>query len=124
MSRLPLTRSSSGILAGVCKGLAKRFDIDVLLARVLFLGSVLFLGFGLGIYILLAFSLPKDDAVSTAYEPRLMGVCSRLSLRFDLDVGLVRFLMLLLFFSSLGTTLFFYIILYFVLPQRDEMDQR
>ncbi len=114
-------RSSSGILAGVCKGMAQRFQMDVMLARILFIGSVLFFGTGIGIYIILALSLPREDQLAQAYDSRIMGVCARLALRFDLDVGIVRAVSFLLFFTSLGSTLLFYIILYFVLPQRNEL---
>lgn len=116
-----ITRSSSGILAGVCKGLAKRFEIDVMLARIIFVASVIFFGVGVCFYIILAVSLPREDQLDRAYESRVMGVCARFALRFDLPVGMVRTLALIIFLSSLGSTLLFYIVLYFVLPQKNEL---
>ncbi|MEK6555582.1 MAG: PspC domain-containing protein [Bdellovibrionota bacterium] len=115
------TRSSTGILAGVCKGLAERFQIDVMLVRILFIASVIFFGVGICFYILLAVSFPRQDQLDRAYDTRIMGVCARLALRFDFDIGLVRLLTLIVFLSSLGSTLLFYVILYFVLPTRNEL---
>jgi len=122
-NEIRFTRSSTGILAGVCKGLAQRFQIDLMLARILFIGSVIFFGVGIGFYIILALCLPREDQLAQAYDTRIMGVSARLALRFDLDVGLVRTLSLILFLTSLGSTILFYVILYFVLPSREELEK-
>lgn len=113
----PWVRSSQGVLAGVCQGLAQRFDVDVMLVRLAWLFSVLFFGAGLGLYILVALSLPREDKLAEAYESRILGVCSRFSRRFDLDVGLTRLLFLLLLVFSGGTGLLIYFILYLILPK-------
>lgn len=116
----PWTRSSTGILAGVCKGLAQRFDLDVLIVRLGLVLAVLFFGTGGLAYIIAALSLPREDKLENAYESRILGVCARFATRFDLDVGLTRmgFLTLLLF--SCGTMIAVYLILYFILPSREE----
>jgi phage shock protein C len=114
------TRSSSGILAGVCKGIATRFELDVLLVRLALIFCVLCLGTGILAYIILALSLPREDRLNDAFNPRLLGVCARFATRFDLDVGLVRAGFLTLLFLSLGSFFFLYLILWFVLPSREE----
>ena len=117
------TRSSTGILAGVCKGLAHKLSLDVMLVRLVFIFSVIFFGFGLGLYIILAFSFPREDMMAQAYDNRIFGVCSRLALRFHLDVGLVRALFLFLFFAGIGSPFLIYLILYFVLPSKSELQK-
>lgn len=114
------TRSSSGILAGVCKGLAERFDVDVLLIRFALIVSVLVFGTGVLAYIILALSLPREDRFATAYDSRIMGVCSRFAKRFDLDVGLVRAGFLTLLFCTGGTIFLVYVIMWFILPTKEE----
>lgn len=120
---LKWARSSAGVLAGVCKGLAMRFGVDVILIRIAFIVSVLFFGFGICFYFILALSLPREDRLAQAYERRFVGVCSRFALRFQFEPGVVRFFCLLLFFSSLGATILFYFLLYFVLPTQKELQK-
>jgi len=112
-------RGTEGILAGVCKGLAERFQVDVMLVRLFWLFSVLFFGVGLGLYFVLAVSLPRQDRVAAALEDKLMGVAARFALRFDLDVGLVRTAFLLLLFFTGGTFFLAYLIMYVVLPKKN-----
>lgn len=111
------SRSVDGILAGVCKGLAERFHVDVMLVRLAWIFSVLFFGAGLGAYIVLAIGLPREDRLHEALQPRIFGVCARFAQRFDLDVGLTRVGFLTLLFLTGGTVFFIYLILYFVLPK-------
>lgn len=108
-------KSRDGALLGVCKGLAKSLEIPVGLFRVLWLLSILFMGIGLGLYILLAVCLPYEDRTESAMEPMFLGVCAAVSERMQLEVGITRLLALILFFMSLGATIVGYIILYFVL---------
>jgi phage shock protein PspC (stress-responsive transcriptional regulator) len=113
----PWTRSMNGILAGVCQGLAERFTVDVMLVRLAWLFSVLFFGAGLGLYFILAVSLPRFDKVQKSSEAKLLGVCTRFAARFDLDVGLTRVGFCLLLFLSGGTFFFVYLLLLFILPK-------
>lgn len=46
---------------GVCGGIAEYFDVDAFIVRMLFVFSVLVLGFGLVVYIVLAMILPKKN---------------------------------------------------------------
>lgn len=113
-------RSSTGILGGVCKGLARRFDVDVLWVRLAFLIGFLFFGTGCGIYLLLLVSFPREDRIDKAYDSRILGVCSRLAIRFQFDVGITRACAILLLFATFGATFALYVILYFILPTREE----
>ncbi|EHY9333637.1 PspC domain-containing protein [Listeria innocua] len=51
--------SSQKIFAGVCGGLAEYFGIEVTIIRLIWAGSVLFLGTGILLYILAAIIMPK-----------------------------------------------------------------
>lgn len=114
------TRSSTGILGGVCKAFAQRFDIDVLWVRLGFLVAVLFFGTGCGLYLLLLVSLPREDRVERAYEPRILGVCARLALKLKTDVGLTRAVSFVFLFATFGATFLLYLVLYFILPTTEE----
>lgn len=121
-SEAVLYRSDQGIFLGVCKGLSERFDIDVVLVRIAFLFSVLFLGVSLLLYFLIAVCIPRKSKIAEAKKPKLLGVCSRFARRFDMDPGLVRLLFLSLLFFSGGSILLGYLLLYFILPSHNEMD--
>lgn len=118
--RSPFTRSSTGILGGVCKGLAQRFDVDVLWMRLGFLIAFLFFGTGCGVYLLLLVSLPREDRLDWAHSPRIFGVCARLAQRLQFDVGIVRAVALLFLFLTFGATFVLYCALFFLLPAQQE----
>ena len=111
-------RSKDGALFGVCKGLAKTLDIPVGIFRIIWILSVLFFGAGLGLYLILAISLPREDKIVEALDPRLLGVCCKIALRTDVEVGVVRFLTICLSLMSLGATVVGYVVLYFVLEDK------
>jgi phage shock protein PspC (stress-responsive transcriptional regulator) len=117
----PWTRSANGVLAGVCVAMSQRFQVDVMLIRLALLFAILIYGVGLGLYILAAIGLPREDKLQAAQEPRVFGVCVRFAQRFDLDLGLTRVGALLLLFCSMGVALPAYIVLYFVLPKPAEI---
>ncbi len=110
-------RARDGVIAGVCKGVARNLDIPVGVLRLVWLVGVLFFGAGLWLYIMLAISLPREDRVVQALNPMLLGVCSRIALRTHIEIGVVRFLTISLAFLSFGATVVGYIVLYFVLDQ-------
>ncbi len=107
-------RGQNGWVAGVCAGLAKSLGIETWIVRIMWLVSVLFLGLGLFVYFGLMFSLPLENQVPQAYQPKVLGVCNELSQRFHVEIGIVRFLALVLAVSSLGLTVVGYLILYLV----------
>lgn len=111
-------RSKDGVFFGVCKGMAQALEIPVGLFRLLWLASVLFFGVGLGLYILLAASLPREDKLVESLEPKFLGVCAKISKRTLVEVGLVRFLAICLALLSMGATVVGYIVLYFVLDNQ------
>lgn len=120
MENLKWVRSQNGAFFGVCKGLAESLDISVGFLRLLWLVSILFAGFGLGVYFILALSLPRKDRLSEAYKGRILGVCAHFAQKSNIEVGLVRFIALILFFASAGLTLFAYVVAYMMLPEEDQ----
>ncbi len=114
----PWTRSKGGWIAGVCQAMAERFDINVSALRLIWVLSILFMGFGFIFYVICAVCLPVEDKVAESRKPKLMGVCLRLSERIDIDLGLLRVLAVVLAIGSVGTSLLAYIIIHFILtPQ-------
>lgn len=111
--RIRFTRSSKGVLGGVCRGFADHFQMDKTLVRLLWLGSIFFFGFGFCTYLLFWISIPREDGLDRAFEPRLLGVCSRLSQKMKWEIGLVRAAAILIAVGSLGFAILAYFILYF-----------
>jgi len=120
LDTLKWVRSRDGWIAGVCQGLGERFGVSPLLIRIGWLVSVLAFGTGLLIYILLALSLPLEDEIDQAYESKFLGVCANLAERSGMEVGIVRFLTLLVGLGSLGLTMIAYFVLYLVLDDKTE----
>ncbi len=112
------TRAQDGMLFGVCKGLARIFEMPVGVVRLIWVLSILFFGAGIWLYLMLAVSLPREDKTIQALDAWILGVCSKISLRTNLEVGVVRFLALCLALLSLGASVVGYIVLYFVLDQK------
>lgn len=111
-------RAKDGAIFGVCKGLARTLDIPVGIFRLFWLISILFLGAGLGLYLLLAICLPREDKQAEALDARILGVCAKIAVRTEMEVGIVRFLAVCIMFMSLGATLVGYIVLYFILDDK------
>ena len=110
------TRSSDGWLAGVCQGLGERFDMSPGVIRLMWFMSILFFGVGLFFYFICAFCLPVEGHEEDALKPKILGVCYRLSQKMDVDVGLLRIIAILIAVGSLGTTIFAYIVMHFLIP--------
>ncbi len=106
-----------GMIAGVAKGLADSFGLEPWLVRTLWVASVLLLGTGLLVYVVLAFTLPRRDRYEEALEKKMvLGVCGRITRRTDVEIGVVRSLAVALAFLSLGATVVGYLVLYFLMP--------
>ncbi len=119
LPRTPTTRwvrSTRGIIAGVCEGIARRLGVETWIVRFLLVMAILFCGTGLLAYVILAICLPREDRVTQAYQPMILGVCSRISRRTDVEVGVVRTATVLLAFVTLGAVIVGYVVLYFVMP--------
>jgi phage shock protein C len=108
-------RAKDGAIFGVCKGLARTLDIPVGIFRILWICSILFFGAGIGLYLILAISLPREDKQVEALDPWLLGVCAKVAQRTDIEVGVARFLAISLALLSMGATVVGYVVLYFVL---------
>lgn len=115
---LKWTRSADGAIFGVCKGVARTLDLPVGVLRLIWIASILMFGAGLWLYLALAIALPREDKIEKAKGSMILGVCSKISKRVDLEIGVVRFLAICLTFIGLGTTLIGYIVLYFVLDDK------
>lgn len=116
-----LTRSTSdAVIAGVCGGLAKKFSMESWIVRVGLALSIVFFGFGVLVYIILAFSLAKDSELAGSYDSKVLGVCLRIAQKYNWEVGIVRTVfassLLLSLIPSFGTTLLIYFLMHFFLP--------
>jgi phage shock protein C len=109
-------RSKSGIVAGVCDGLGRRFNIDPWIVRALWLAAALVFGTGVLLYLILWATLPREDQLAEAKNKRLLGVCARMSRASGVDIGAVRALTVILAFASFGATIIGYVVLHFVMP--------
>lgn len=112
-------RSEDGALFGVCKGMAKTLDMPVGVVRVLLILSIIFFGMGLGVYLLLAMALPRADKLNKAMEPRILGVCVHYSKKLEIEIGLMRFVALLLLIGFSILTLVGYFVAYLMLPDEE-----
>lgn len=113
------------VFSGVCAGVANKLNIEPFIVRALFVVSAFFFFVGVIYYLILAISLPKESEVNSAYEPKALGVCSRVAIKFNFDIGLTRSLFALCLLTSaipsFGTTLLIYFILHFVFDHADEV---
>ncbi len=119
----PWTRSPNGWLAGVCQGVGERFDIKPNVIRIIWFLSVFFIGAGLVFYIICALCLPVQGREEYARQPKLLGVCYRLSEKLNVDVGLLRIVTVLIGLGSLGTTALAYIVIHFLLGSSTNHDR-
>lgn len=61
MNTSKLVRPKDGrMLAGICTGLARHLGLDVTLVRLLWVFSVIFLGFGVLAYVICWFVIPEE----------------------------------------------------------------
>jgi phage shock protein PspC (stress-responsive transcriptional regulator) len=112
---MKFVRAQDGMIFGVCKGLARTLGLSTGWLRVAVIASVLFFGFGL--YLMLAISFPREDRQAQALEPWILGVCTRLAARTEVEVGLLRFVAVCLAVLSMGATLIGYLVLHFVVEK-------
>lgn len=120
MQKYSWMRAEDGMIGGVCKGLARQFDMDPWLMRLIWIAAVLFFGLGVGLYIVFWICLPRHDRmVAEGPQKMILGVCARLHKRGDIELGLARILAVLLFLGSGGAAIVGYIILYFILKDKE-----
>lgn len=91
------------VLGGVAGGIARYFNIDPTIVRVLFLLTLGFNGLGLLVYVILWIALPVSDDQPTQWIKRIYrdvnhkvigGVCSGIAKYFNINVVLVRLIAL------------------------------
>ena len=109
-------RSNNGMISGVCEGLGESFEISPNLLRLGWLASIFLFGTGILAYVVLAICLPKKEQ-SNIYEAKIMGVCSRISKKSNIEIGIVRVLAVLLAFASLGSAILIYFLLNFLISE-------
>ena len=121
-TKLFWTRASDGIIGGVCKGLADQFQVEPWLVRLMWLIAVLFLGLGLGAYLICWIAFPRRDLLEQEGPKKMiMGVCVRLHQRGDMELGLARMLWILLLLGTGGTAVVGYVVLHFLLPKDQKL---
>ena len=115
-TQLVWVRSEDGIIGGVCQSFARQLNLDPWLIRLAWLLSLCALGTGFLVYILCVIALPRTDRLEKANEKMVLGVCTRLARRENLELGLVRLIALVLLVISFGIAFAGYLILHFILP--------
>lgn len=110
-------RGNNGWFFGVCDGLSKTFGLESWILRVIFFLSFYLFGAGLGLYLILAFSLPREDKLDKAHNRKILGVCARIAKRSQIEIGLVRAAFVALALGTLGVAFLVYLALYFVYPK-------
>jgi phage shock protein C len=132
-----LSRSPDGYVAGICEGLGRRFGIEPVILRIIWVAAVI-LGFGSGlvVYALLWFILPRADARpiepaiwrqrddGTRYAPfartgvdrKLLGVCGGLARRWGFDPSIVRLGAVGVLGASAGLAVIAYLVLAIAMP--------
>jgi len=109
---------SNRVFGGVCGGIARALNLDPWLVRFLWVVSVFLFGLGIGFYILCLIAFPREDRKEQALNKMVLGVCARLHKRGDIEVGLARLIALLLLIGSAGAAVVGYIILNFILEEK------
>ena len=112
----PWTRSNNGWIAGVSQGLGERFDFSPGAIRLLWVISVTAFGFGFLLYILFAMLMPLEGREAKTHQPKILGVCLRLSERMEVDVVPIRILSVFALLGSFGTVTLIYFLLHIFLP--------
>lgn len=137
--RGPLTRSTDGLVGGVCAGLATHFGLSPTLLRLAWLAAVLFFGTGFLAYIALWMIVPRADRIPleptiwrrgtngrhsaplqrTNRDRMFMGVCGGIARARDLDPSYVRLAVLSLSALSFGLVALAYLAAGLILPSAD-----
>lgn len=121
ITKLKFVRLENSAILGVCSGLARAFEIETWMMRLVWLVSGLWFGTGFFLYILLAYTLPREDKVSQAYHRKFLGVCARISLKYNIEIGIVRTAAVFMALASFGMMLILYVGAYFFLPSPEKV---
>lgn len=121
--------SNGSIICGVCTGLARQFQSEVWLIRMLWiLFAVFTAGLAVPLYLAcwIAFPMISNLSLCTSLElktlnkKRVLGVCLRLHQRGDIELGLGRLVALVLLFATGGAFFLVYLLLHLVLEFKAE----
>ncbi len=109
-------RSRNGLVAGVFEGIGKLYGINPIVLRLLWICSVLFAGFGLLLYVILAVLMPLEGRERDYQKPMILGVCDRIARNWGHDLVMVRVLFFGAFLVSGGTMFIAYLVMHFLMP--------
>lgn len=111
-------RSRNGLVAGVFEGIGKLYGINPIVLRLLWICSVLFAGFGVLLYVVLAVLMPLEGREREYQKPMILGVCDRIARNWGHDLVMVRVLFFGAFLISGGTMFIVYLIMHFLMPHQ------
>jgi phage shock protein PspC (stress-responsive transcriptional regulator) len=111
-------RSADGVFLGVFAGAAREFQVSANFLRALWLLS--FFGFGIGLffYLVLGFTLPREDKLAEYEKPKALGACVKIAKKTNVDLGVVRTIAVFLFFASFGSSLIAYVLVALLLDSK------
>ena len=106
-------RTDDKFVAGICSSLARTLALEPWLMRLLFV--ITFFTFGISplVYVVAWDSSPLEDR---EIDDVLLGVCRKISIRYQIEVGLVRTIACLFLLMSFGIILIAYVAAYFLMP--------
>lgn len=111
-------KREDGWFCGVFEGLGYKTGLNPNIFRFMWLLSLMLFGSGLFFYLLLVLVLPKQHELYYYEAPKFLGVCYDLSYRLNVELSLVRLIVLGSFFLSGGLTFLVYCFMWLVLPER------
>ncbi len=103
-------RSANGVYRGVFAGAAREINVSANFLRALWLLSIFGFGVGLFFYLVLGYTLPREDKLEEYEKPKALGGCVKVAKKTNLDLGLVRVITVFLFFASFGSSLVAYVL--------------
>lgn len=113
-------RVPSRWFGGVCQGLGQSFDLKPEYIRAFWFLSLLFsFGSTIAVYLVLWFALPLESEIQEYDQPKIAGVCHRLSQQFGWELAPMRLVALGSVFISLGMTVLAYFALWLFFSLKD-----
>ena len=102
-----------GVIAGVAAGMARDFQLDVLLVRIVWIAAFC-LGVGILAYALCWIAKASDS--DAGQHKRISGVCLEVAKRSGQPVGVIRLAALCLLLASGGSAVIGYVLAMLILP--------
>ncbi len=104
-----------GTIAGVAAGMARDFQLDIVLVRIIWIAAFC-VGVGILAYILCWIAFPKASDPNLGQQKRIFGVCLEVARRSGQPVGLIRLAALCLLLASGGSAIIGYVLAMLILP--------